>query len=81
MEHERDAVRRLDALPAVNQVRRSYREPGQLYVYTDDAATTLPTLVTDLDGGSGIEVKSIDKYEPPFDDVFVNLLKRDGDYG
>ncbi len=75
--HVRDALVRLDAHPAVNQVQRSYREPGQLFVYTDDAATTLPTLVTHLDSGSGIQVRSIDKYEPPFDDVFVNLVKTD----
>jgi ABC-2 type transport system ATP-binding protein len=75
--HEREAIRRLDEHPAVNQVQRSFREPGQLFVYTDDAATTLPALVTHLDGGSGIQVQSIDKYEPPFDDVFVNLMKQD----
>ena len=73
--HLRDALVRLDAHPAVNQVRRSYREPGQLFVYTENAATTLPKLISHLDGGSGIQVQSIDKYEPPFDDVFVNLIK------
>jgi ABC-2 type transport system ATP-binding protein len=79
--HEREAVRRLDAHPSVNQVQRSYREPGHLFVYTDDAATTLPELVTHLDGGSGIQVTSIDRYEPPFDDVFVHLMKQDEAYG
>lgn len=76
-EHEREAMRRLDALPEVNQVQRSYRTPGHLYVYTNDAATTLPALVTHLDGGSGIQVQMIEKYEPPFDDVFVRLMKQD----
>lgn len=75
--HEREALRRLDAHPDINQVRRSIREPGQLFVYTDDAATTLPTLLTSLNGDSGIAVQSIDKYEPPFDDVFVDLMKED----
>jgi hypothetical protein len=65
----------------VNQVQRSYREPGHLFVYTDDAATTLPALVTHLDGDAGIKIQVIDKYEPPFDDVFVNLLKQDADNG
>jgi ABC-2 type transport system ATP-binding protein len=74
--HEREALRRLDAHPDVNQVRRSFRVPGQLLVYTADAATTLPSLITYLDGGSGIVVQSIDKYEPPFDDVFVDLMKQ-----
>lgn len=80
MPHEREALRRLDAHNAVKHVQRSPREPGQLLVYTDDAATTLPTLVTHLDGGSGIKVQSIDRYEPPFDDVFVELMKQDGDH-
>jgi ABC-2 type transport system ATP-binding protein len=75
--HEREAMRRLDAQPDVNQVQRSYREPGTLMVYTDDAAKTLPVLVTTLNGDSGIQVQSIDRYEPPFDDVFVNLMRQD----
>lgn len=81
VEHEREALRRLDVHPEVNQVQRSYREPGQLFVYTNDAAKTLPTLVTYLDGDSGIHVQSIDKYEPPFDDVFVNLMRQDSSDG
>lgn len=79
--HEREAMRRLDAHPAVSEVRRSYREPGHLFVYTEDAATTLPALVTHLNGDSGIAVQLIDKYDPPFDDVFVNLIKQDGENG
>jgi ABC-2 type transport system ATP-binding protein len=80
-EYEREALRRLDAHPDVKQVQRSYRDPGQLLVHTEDAAKTLPVLVTYLDGDSGIRVTSIDKYEPPFDDVFVNLLHEDGSDG
>ncbi len=79
--HVRDAMRRLDAHPAVNQVQRSQREPGQLFVYTDDAAATLPALVTYLNGDSGIQVQLIDRYEPPFDDVFVKLLEEDAENG
>jgi ABC-2 type transport system ATP-binding protein len=76
---ERDAVRRLDAHPDVLYVRRSRQTPGQLLVYTNDAAVTLPKLVTHLDGDSGIQVQMIDKYDPPFDDVFVNLLQRENE--
>jgi len=79
VEHQRDAMRLLDAHPAVNQVLRS-RERGQLLVYTDDAATTLPLLMTTLNEDSGVQVKTINKYEPPFDDIFVNLMREDGDH-
>lgn len=75
--HARDAMRRLDAHPAVNQVQRVFQEPGQLLVYTDDASTTLPLLMSELGGDTGIELKTIDTYEPPFDDVFVRLMKQD----
>ena len=30
-----------------------------------------------LNGGSGIQVQTIEKYQPPFDDVFVNLMRQD----
>jgi ABC-2 type transport system ATP-binding protein len=73
---EREALRRLDALPEVSQVRRS-REAGQLYVYSEDAAKTLPLLVTTLNNAPAIEVQQIDKFEPPFDDVFVHLIQED----
>ncbi len=76
---ERDAVRRLDAHSDVLHVRRSRQNPGELWVYTHDAAVTLPKLVTHLNGDSGIQVQMIDKYDPPFDDVFVNLLQREGE--
>lgn len=75
--HEREAMRRLDAHPAVLQVQRAYQHPGQLFVYTDDASATLPIIVNHLNSDSGIEVQTIDKYEPPFDDVFVRLMKQD----
>lgn len=74
--HEREVLRRLDMLDEINHVRRS-REPGQLFVYTDEAAKTMPLLVTTLNNGSGINVKAIDQYEPPFDDVFVHLMQED----
>lgn len=77
--HERDTLRRLDAHPSVHNVQRT-REPGHLFVYTDDATATLPELVTYLNGDSGIHVELIDKYEPPFDDVFVALLKQDAEH-
>lgn len=79
MPHQRKALQLLDAHPAVNQVQRSMHVPGELLVYTDDAATTLPLLMTMLNGDSGVQVQTIEKYEPPFDDIFVNLMKEDGD--
>jgi ABC-2 type transport system ATP-binding protein len=75
--HERDAMRLLDAHPAVLHVHRAYQEPGQLLIYTDDASATLPVIVNHLNSDSGIELQTIDKYEPPFDDVFVRLMKQD----
>lgn len=72
----RDAMRALDAHEAVNEVRRA-GEPGHLLVYTDDAATTMPLLLNLLNTDTGITVQMMDKYDPPFDDVFVNLMNRD----
>lgn len=75
--HERQAVQLLNALDAVTDVRRARGAPGQLYVYTQDSATALPLLATTLNGKSGIEVRSMEPYVPPFDDVFVRLMEQD----
>lgn len=75
--HEREAMRLLDLEPDVMQVQRSLRQPGELLVYTADAARTMPELVMHLNGGSGIQLQTMEKYEPPFDEIFVNLIRQD----
>lgn len=76
----RQARQRLDAQPTVTGVSPSGREPGALYVYTTDAAEALPALVTTLNDDPTIPVQLIEKYDPPFDDVFVKLLEGDREY-
>lgn len=72
-----EVLRMIDRMEAVNRVLQSLHDAGEVFVYTDDAATTIPALIKTLNGDSGIEVHAIEKYEPPFDDIFVQLLQEE----
>jgi TusA-related sulfurtransferase len=49
-----------------------------LLVSTDDGAATMPDLVTALKE-HGIEVHESEQYASPFDEVFLELVKREGE--
>lgn len=48
--------------------------PMALRITVDDAATAIPALM-DFCRNQSVEVESIQEYTPPFDDVFVELVK------
>lgn len=62
--------------PAVKDVRRSHREPGLLYLQVDDAAATLPLIFGMLSQHPEITVLQAEKYAPPFDDIFIQLMEQ-----
>ncbi|MDZ4720494.1 MAG: ABC transporter ATP-binding protein [Roseiflexaceae bacterium] len=62
--------------PAINDVRRSNREPGLLYLQVEDAAATLPLLFGVLGQHPEITVQQAEKYAPPFDDIFIQLMEQ-----
>ncbi len=74
--HSLDAAQLLERDPAIHDVRRSRSQPGLLYVYTDSAATTLPSIVNTLGQNKNIQLQQAEPYIPPFDDVFVRLMEQ-----
>ena len=61
---------------AINDVRRSRSQPGLLYLYVDDAAASLPLIFSVMGEHPEITVQQADKYVPPFDDVFIQLMEQ-----
>jgi ABC-2 type transport system ATP-binding protein len=74
----REAVQLLNSQPKVKDARQAYAQSNLLLVSTDDAASTLPELVTVLKD-HGIEVHESEQYQSPFDEVFLELVKREGE--
>jgi len=72
-----EAVHLLNNQSIVKDARRSFGQPGLLLVSTDDAASSIPTLIAVLKE-SKIDTQQAEKYAPPFDDVFIELMKQDG---
>ena len=60
-------------LPITKNVRRL--DDGTIRILVDDAARALPELMNWLQDQS-IQVESLQQYQPPFDDVFVEVVER-----
>ena len=66
----------LQTIGELSFIKRARRiEDGSIRILVDDAATSLPELMTWLQDQS-IEVESLQQYQPPFDDVFVELVEK-----
>jgi ABC-2 type transport system ATP-binding protein len=69
------AVSMLEEFPFVSRVERTGDK--SLRIIVDQAGTAVPILVQ-WHKDRGREVTSIQEYQPPFDEVFVQLVERDG---
>lgn len=65
----------LEGLPQVNNVERIMNEPGGIYVYVEDSGKETPNLLAGLNEKLGVTPKITEPYLPPFDEVFVRLIK------
>jgi ABC-2 type transport system ATP-binding protein len=74
--HALDTAQIFQRHPAIADVRRSRSQPGLLYLYTDDAAATLPLIFQVMSEHPDIKVQQAEKFVPPFDDVFVKLMEQ-----
>jgi ABC-2 type transport system ATP-binding protein len=74
--HALDAAQLLQRQPTIHDVRRSRSHPGLLYVYTDDAAETLPLIFNTLNDHPEIVIQQAEEYQPPFDDIFIRLMEQ-----
>ncbi len=68
------AVQSLTLLDIVREVQPISR--GEMRVFVNEAGSAIPTLLESLNS-SGCSVKRIEEYRPSFDDVFIELMKRD----
>jgi ABC-2 type transport system ATP-binding protein len=72
-------LRELGQLPFVrSDVQRLDEAGGGLRLTVDEAATAIPALVEWFQAHN-VEMVSIQQYLPPFDDVFVQLMKKEAD--
>ena len=70
-----ETIRFLEGLPQVNHVERIMTEPGGIYVYVDDSGKEIPYLLSVLNEKQGVTPQITEPYLPPFDEVFVRLIK------
>jgi ABC-2 type transport system ATP-binding protein len=69
------AIQILQNLPQVNNVERVVSEEGGMYVHVEDAGKEIPPLLATLNEQAGLTPKVTEPYLPPFDEVFVRLIK------
>jgi len=77
--HVRDAQFLFQDHPEISDVRRSRSQPGLLYLTVDDAATMLPVILGIVDAEPALTAQQAEKYEPPFDDIFIELMEQADD--
>jgi ABC-2 type transport system ATP-binding protein len=65
--------------PALRQLRYSTERPGVMDAVVDDAGERLPQILDLLRQAENIEVQSAQPYFPPFDEVFVQMMTKQGD--
>jgi len=65
----------LERLPQVHKVERLTHEEGGMYVYVDDSGKEIPNLLAILNEQEGITPLITEPYLPPFDEVFVRLIR------
>jgi len=70
-----EVLRFLQGLPQVHKVERITDEPGGLYIYVDDSGKEIPNLLAILNEKQSITPKITEPYLPPFDEVFVRLIR------
>jgi ABC-2 type transport system ATP-binding protein len=66
----------LDKLPRIIKVEQVDSQKDGIFVYVEDARKEIPSLVGALIGKLEITPNTVEPYYPPFDEVFVRLLKQ-----
>ena len=74
---EQDLITDVTQLEYVSHAQRTLADGRGLRITVDDADTVIPPLQRWLEE-CGVAVESIDRYVPPFDDVFVKLVESEG---
>lgn len=79
VQHERH-IQPIRDLPFVQDRDVTRRGDQQLRIIVDEASTAIPALL-EWCKSQNIEIESIEEYLPPFDDVFVELVKEEPIHG
>lgn len=77
-ERAREAAQLLNGQPKVKDARQAFAQPDLILVSTEDAGSALPDVLSTL-RDHGIDVKESEQYSSPFDEVFLELVRREGD--
>lgn len=70
-----ECIRFLEELPQVFKAERVRGEADGMYVFVEDAGKELPNLLSLLKETRGVMPKVAEPYLPPFDEVFVRLIR------
>ena len=63
--------------PLVRNVERIRgAQAGSLAVYVDQSATALPEIIQALSADVSIDMRQVEEYKPPFDEIFIALMNR-----
>ena len=73
----REAAQAMLRHPAVNDVRRARGELGTLFVTVERAGEALPIVMNLLNELPEVTVRTVEEYQPPFDDILVTLLQQE----
>ncbi len=76
-EHVNEAGAILKEHPMITRVRMLADEPGLLHVHTEDASTTIPVLINIFREHPSIHILQIEEYQPPFDEIFITLMRQE----
>jgi ABC-2 type transport system ATP-binding protein len=74
-----DTRKNLASLPFVKGKVKVINDQ-EIEVIVDEASTAMPQLVEAIKGEK-VRIETIEEILPPFDDVFVNLIEKETDYG
>lgn len=74
----REAAQLLSNQPTVKDARQAHAQQDLILVSTEDAASALPNVLSTL-RDHGIDVRESEQYASPFDEVFLELVKREGE--
>lgn len=70
------AIRVFHRLTMVKRVHGLDQEPGSIHVHVDDAGAVIPRLFQALSKHPEIVIRKIEEYKPPFEEIFITLMKR-----
>lgn len=76
-EDVRNTLKILSHHPLVLNVERLRNAPfGSLAIYVEQANTAMADIISSLAQDSTIDMRHVEEYKPPFDDVFIILMEK-----